>query len=91
MISRKGQKATSISAENNFHAIDKYTKDLTKMAKDGKIDPIIGRDEEISRMMQIISRRIKNNPIMLGEPGVGKTALVEGLAMRMALGTSLKV
>lgn len=80
---RKGRTADSEGAENNFNAVKKYAKDLTAIAKLGKLDPVIGRDEEIRRTMQVLSRRTKNNPVLIGEPGVGKTAIVEGLAMRM--------
>ncbi|MBQ4875209.1 MAG: ATP-dependent chaperone ClpB [Rickettsiaceae bacterium H1] len=85
-VSRKGQKAHSSTVESNFNALKKYAKDLTEIAKAGKIDPVIGRDEEIRRTMQVLSRRIKNNPVLIGEPGVGKTAIVEGLGMRMISG-----
>ena len=77
---RKGRTANSASAEENFEALKKYTKDFTELAKAGKLDPVIGRDEEIRRTMQVLSRRTKNNPVLIGEPGVGKTAIVEGLA-----------
>ena len=80
---RAGQKIESQSADENLESLDKYGIDLTKMAVEGKLSPVIGRDEEISRMMQILIRKTKNNPILLGEPGVGKTALVEGLAQRI--------
>ena len=80
---RAGKTADSDEAEDNYQALEKFTKDITKQAKDGKIDPIIGRDEEIRRTIQILSRRIKNNPVLIGEPGVGKTAIVEGLAQRI--------
>jgi ATP-dependent Clp protease ATP-binding subunit ClpB len=83
---RKGRKADSASAENQYDALKKYTRDLTQAAIDGKIDPVIGRDEEIRRTMQVLSRRTKNNPVLIGEPGVGKTAIVEGLAQRIARG-----
>lgn len=81
---RKGNKVTSQRAENNFDALSKYTRDLTTVAREGKLDPVIGRDEEIRRVMQVLSRRTKNNPVLIGEPGVGKTAIVEGLANRIA-------
>jgi len=80
---RKGHKVDSSSAEGNYDALEKYTKDVTKLARDGKLDPVIGRDEEIRRAIQVLSRRIKNNPVLIGEPGVGKTAIVEGIALRM--------
>src|SRR6476619_2271909 len=77
---RKGRTADSASAENAYDALKKYARDLTQAARDGKIDPVIGRDEEIRRTIQVRSRRTKNNPVLIGEPGVGKTAIVEGLA-----------
>jgi len=80
---RKGRKANSPTAENQYDALSKYARDLTKDALDGKLDPVIGRDEEIRRTIQVLSRRIKNNPVLIGEPGVGKTAIVEGLALRI--------
>ncbi|WP_373355430.1 ATP-dependent chaperone ClpB [Pseudoroseicyclus sp. CXY001] len=83
---RKGRTADSASAESNFEALEKYARDLTKAAEEGKIDPIIGRDEEIRRAMQILSRRTKNNPVLIGEPGTGKTAIAEGLALRIVNG-----
>ena len=83
---RKGRTASSASAEEGFEALKKYTKDLTELAKSGKLDPVIGRDEEIRRTMQVLSRRTKNNPVLIGEPGVGKTAIVEGLASRIIAG-----
>jgi ATP-dependent Clp protease ATP-binding subunit ClpB len=83
---RKGKKADSMSAENNYQALEKYAVDLTAKAAEGKLDPVIGRDEEIRRAMQVLSRRTKNNPVLIGEPGVGKTAIVEGLANRMIAG-----
>ncbi len=83
---RKGRTADSASAEDTFEALKKYAIDLTRQAADGKIDPIIGRDEEIRRTMQVLSRRTKNNPVLIGEPGVGKTAIVEGLALRIVNG-----
>ena len=83
---RKGKKADNANAENNYEALKKYAKDVTEMVTKGKIDPVIGRDEEIRRTIQVLSRRIKNNPVLIGEPGVGKTAIVEGLAIRIANG-----
>ncbi|MFQ5617633.1 MAG: ATP-dependent chaperone ClpB [Rhodospirillales bacterium] len=83
---RKGRTATSASAEDSYNALRKYARDLTAEAAEGKIDPVIGRDEEIRRTIQVLSRRTKNNPVLIGEPGVGKTAIVEGLAMRMVKG-----
>ena len=83
---RKGRTASSASAEDQFEALKKYTKDFTALAKDGKLDPVIGRDEEIRRAMQVLSRRTKNNPVLIGEPGVGKTAIIEGLAQRIVAG-----
>jgi ATP-dependent Clp protease ATP-binding subunit ClpB len=81
---RKGAKMDSKSAESTMNALDKYTKNLTQLAASGKLDPVIGRDEEIRRTMQVLSRRTKNNPVLIGEPGVGKTAIAEGLALRIA-------
>ena len=86
MAQRKGRKATSASAEGNFDALTKYARDLTAVAEQGKLDPVIGRDEEIRRTIQILSRRTKNNPVLIGEPGTGKTAIVEGLALRIVNG-----
>jgi len=83
---RKGRTADSASAENGYDALKKYTRDLTEAARAGKLDPVIGRDEEIRRTMQVLSRRTKNNPVLIGEPGVGKTAIVEGLALRIVNG-----
>ena len=77
---------TSASAENAYDALKKYARDLTQAARDGKLDPVIGRDEEIRRTIQVLSRRTKNNPVLIGEPGVGKTAIVEGLALRIING-----
>ena len=83
---RKGRTADSASAEEGYDALKKYARDLTQAAEEGKIDPIIGRDEEIRRTMQVLSRRTKNNPVLIGEPGVGKTAIAEGLALRIING-----
>ncbi len=83
---RKGRTADTASAEEGYDALKKYARDLTEAARDGKIDPIIGRDEEIRRTMQVLSRRTKNNPVLIGEPGVGKTAIAEGLALRIVNG-----
>src|SRR5450631_3794680 len=83
---RKGRTADSASAENAYEALKKYTRNLTDAARAGKLDPVIGRDEEIRRTIQVLSRRTKNNPVLIGEPGVGKTAIVEGLALRIVNG-----
>lgn len=83
---RKGEKVTSQSAEDTYQSLEKYAINLTQRAKDGKLDPVIGRDEEIRRVLQILSRRTKNNPILIGEPGTGKTAIAEGLAHRIIRG-----
>ena len=83
---RGSHRVTSQNPEDQFQALEKYGQDLTKRARDGKIDPVIGRDEEIRRVIQVLSRRTKNNPVLIGEPGVGKTAIVEGLARRIADG-----
>ncbi len=83
---RQGKKADSRSAEDNFDALNKYAYDLTEAARESKIDPVIGRDDEIRRTIQVLSRRTKNNPVLIGEPGVGKTALIEGLAIRIIQG-----
>src|SRR5450830_1289046 len=83
---RKGRTADSSSAENAYDALKKYARDLTDAARAGKLDPVIGRDEEIRRTIQVLSRRTKNNPVLIGEPGVGKTAIVEGLALRIVNG-----
>ena len=85
-VMRKGRTANSASAEDNYQALEKYAQDLTDAASEGKIDPIIGRDEEIRRAMQVLSRRTKNNPVLIGEPGVGKTAIAEGMALRIVNG-----
>ncbi len=83
---RKGRAADSANFENSYESLKKYAKDITELAEQGKIDPVIGRDEEIRRTIQVLSRRTKNNPVLIGEPGVGKTAIVEGLASRMVMG-----
>ena len=83
---RKGRTANSASAEDSYDALKKYSRDLTEAAREGKLDPVIGRDEEIRRTIQVLSRRTKNNPVLIGEPGVGKTAIAEGLALRIANG-----
>jgi ATP-dependent Clp protease ATP-binding subunit ClpB len=83
---RKGRKVTSPNAEANFDALKKYARDLTEQARAQKLDPVIGRDEEIRRTIQVLARRTKNNPVLIGEPGVGKTAIVEGLALRIVRG-----
>src|SRR5690349_3126682 len=83
---RKGRTADSATAENAYDALKKYARDLTELARNGKLDPVIGRDEEIRRTIQVLSRRTKNNPVLIGEPGVGKTAIAEGLARRIVQG-----
>ncbi len=83
---RQGRTAESANAEEGFEALKKYARDLTEAAREGKLDPVIGRDEEIRRTIQVLSRRTKNNPVLIGEPGVGKTAIVEGLALRIING-----
>lgn len=83
---RKGERVTSASQEETYNALDKYAKNLNQLARDGKLDPVIGRDEEIRRVLQILTRRTKNNPILIGEPGVGKTAIAEGIAHRIING-----
>ena len=83
---RNGERVTSENAEGTYNSLNKYAKNLTDLAKEGKLDPVIGRDEEIRRVLQILSRRTKNNPILIGEPGVGKTAIAEGLAHRIING-----
>jgi ATP-dependent Clp protease ATP-binding subunit ClpB len=83
---RKGERVTSASAEETYNALSKYAKNLNELARDGKLDPVIGRDEEIRRVLQILTRRTKNNPMLIGEPGVGKTAIAEGLAHRIVDG-----
>ncbi|MCL2761130.1 MAG: ATP-dependent chaperone ClpB [Desulfuromonadales bacterium] len=83
---RGGERVTEQNAEERYRALDKYTKDFTELARTGKLDPVIGRDDEIRRVIQVLSRRTKNNPVLIGEPGVGKTAIVEGLASRIIAG-----
>ncbi|MBF0382832.1 MAG: ATP-dependent chaperone ClpB [Magnetococcales bacterium] len=83
---RGGQRITTPDPEGSFQALEKYARDLTALAREGKLDPVIGRDEEIRRTMQVLSRRTKNNPVLIGEPGVGKTAIIEGLALRVVRG-----
>jgi ATP-dependent Clp protease ATP-binding subunit ClpB len=83
---RGGQRVTSATPEGTYQSLEKYGRDLTKLAREGKLDPVIGRDEEIRRVIQVLSRRTKNNPVTIGEPGVGKTAIVEGLAQRIVRG-----
>lgn len=83
---RKGRSANSASAEDSYDALNRFAQDLTEQAREGKLDPVIGRDEEIRRTVQVLSRRTKNNPVLIGEPGVGKTAIAEGLALRIANG-----
>ena len=83
---RKGRKATDQSAEETYNALSKYAINLNERARAGKLDPVIGRDEEIRRVLQILSRRTKNNPMLIGEPGTGKTAIAEGLAHRIVRG-----
>ena len=83
---RGSHRVTSQDPESSYQALEKFGRDLTQAARDGKIDPVIGRDEEIRRVIQVLSRRTKNNPVLIGEPGVGKTAVVEGLAQRIVAG-----
>src|SRR3982751_667948 len=83
---RGNRKVTSPDPESTFQALEKYAVDLTERAREGKIDPVVGRDTEIRRVVQVLSRRTKNNPVLIGEPGVGKTAIVEGLAQRIVAG-----
>src|SRR5205823_14280535 len=80
------QRVTSQNPEGTYEALERYGRDLTKLAAEGKLDPVIGRDEEIRRVIQVLSRRTKNNPVLIGEAGVGKTAIVEGLALRIHKG-----
>jgi ATP-dependent Clp protease ATP-binding subunit ClpB len=88
---RKGSKVTSQSAEETYQSLNKYAINLNELASSGKLDPVIGRDEEIRRVLQILSRRTKNNPILIGEPGTGKTAIAEGLAHRIVRVMCLKI
>src|SRR5205809_537675 len=83
---RGTHRVTDQEPEQKYQAVERFTRDLTELARKGKIDPVIGRDEEIRRVMQVLSRRTKNNPVLIGEPGVGKTAIVEGLARRIVNG-----
>ncbi|HZV95999.1 MAG TPA: AAA family ATPase, partial [Candidatus Nitrosocosmicus sp.] len=83
---RGTQRVTDQNPEEKYQALQRYSKDLTELARTGKLDPVIGRDEEIRRVIQVLSRRTKNNPVLIGEPGVGKTAIVEGLAQRIVAG-----
>src|SRR5919198_2115733 len=83
---RGGQRVTSQDPEGTYQALEKFGRDLTELAETGKLDPVIGRDDEIRRVIQVLSRRTKNNPVLIGEPGVGKTAIVEGLAQRIVSG-----
>ena len=83
---RGGQRVTDASPESKYQALERYGRDLTQMAREGKLDPVIGRDEEVRRVVQVLARRTKNNPVLIGEPGVGKTAIVEGLAQRIVRG-----
>src|SRR5207247_9080209 len=83
---RGNQRVTDANPEGKYQALEKYGRDITDLARKGKLDPVIGRDEEIRRVIQVLSRRTKNNPVLIGEPGVGKTAIVEGLAQRIVRG-----
>src|SRR5205807_6440936 len=83
---RGNQRGTDQNPENKYQSLEKYGRDLTELARKNKIDPVIGRDEEIRRIIQVLLRRTKNNPVLIGEPGVGKTAIVEGMAIRIVRG-----
>src|SRR5204862_705340 len=83
---RGSARVTDQNPEEKYQALERYGRDLTELAKKGKLDPVIGRDDEIRRVIQVLSRRTKNNPVLIGEPGVGKTAIVEGLAQRIVAG-----
>src|SRR5207249_11659908 len=83
---RGNQRVTDANPEGKYQALEKYGRDITDLARKGKLDPVIGRDEEIRRVIQVLSRRTKNNPVLIGEPGVGKTAIVEGFAQRIVRG-----
>ena len=83
---RGAQRVTDPNPEDKYQALKKYSRDLTELARKGKLDPVIGRDDEIRRIIQVLSRRTKNNPVLIGEPGVGKTAIAEGLAQRIVAG-----
>src|SRR3989338_2605782 len=83
---RGSQHVTDVEPENKYQALEKYARNLTRLAREDKLDPVVGRDEEIRRVMQVLSRRTKNNPVLIGEAGVGKTAIAEGLAQRIAAG-----
>ncbi|MCG2820448.1 MAG: hypothetical protein L6371_00960, partial [Candidatus Atribacteria bacterium] len=83
---RGSQRVTDQNPEEKYQALERYSRDLTELASRGKLDPVIGRDEEIRKVMQILSRRTKNNPMLIGEPGVGKTAIAEGLSQRIVRG-----
>src|SRR6185503_13002291 len=83
---RGNQRVTDPNAEERYQALERYARDLTALARKGKLDPVIGRDDEVRRVIQVLLRRTKNNPVLIGEPGVGKTAIVEGLAQRIVSG-----
>ena len=86
MAVRGTQRVTDQNPEAKYQALERYARDLTELARRGKLDPVIGRDEEVRRVIQVLSRRTKNNPVLIGEPGVGKTAIVEGIAQRIVAG-----